>query len=67
MFEVNNKDTKSTLLWYLYCSLWTYFTPFSNVSIIHFEQVFAGKVKSVKFEQIQIMIAFQIQMQIKKR
>ena len=28
--------------WYLYCHLWTYFTPFSSVSIVNFEQVNAG-------------------------
>ena len=31
MFTVNNKDTRTTSL--------TYFTPFSSVSIIDFEQV----------------------------
>ena len=40
MFKVNNKDTRTTPLasfWYL-----CYFTPFSTVSIVNFEQVNAG-------------------------
>ena len=32
MFKVNNKDTR------------TYFTPFSSVSIVNFEQVNAGSI-----------------------
>ena len=42
MFKVNSKNigtTSVTSLWYFYCSLWTYFTPFSSVFIIDFEQV----------------------------
>ena len=27
---------------YLYCQLWTDFTPFSRVSIVHIEQVYAS-------------------------
>ena len=45
MFRVNNKNTRTTPLasfWYLYCSLWTYFTVCSSVSIADFEQVNAG-------------------------
>ena len=41
MFKVNNKDARTTPLvsfWYLYC----YFTPFSIVSIVNFEQINAG-------------------------
>ena len=34
MFKVNNKDTR------------TYFTPFSSVSIVNFEQINAGLVVS---------------------
>ena len=48
MFKVNNKDTRTTPIvsfWYLYCQLWTYFTPFSGVSIVNFEQVNAGFYK----------------------
>ena len=45
MFRVNNKDTRTTLLasfWYRYCLIWTYFTPYSSVSIVNFEQLNAG-------------------------
>ena len=40
MFKVNNKDTRMisiTLFGCFYC--WTYFTPFSRVSIVDREQV----------------------------
>ena len=36
MFKVNKKDTRTTCL---YCWLWTYFTLFSGISILNFEQV----------------------------
>ena len=55
MFKVNNTNTRTkwicskltiktperlqALFWCLYCSLWTYFVPFSSVSIVNFEQV----------------------------
>ena len=42
MFKVNNKDvrrTPVTSFWCLYCELRTYFTHFSSVSIVNFEQV----------------------------
>ena len=42
MFKVNNKNTRTTSLtsfWRFYCLLWTYFTPFTSVSINDFEQV----------------------------
>ena len=41
MFKVNNKDTRTTLVTScccLYCWLWTFFTPYSSVSIVNFEQ-----------------------------
>ena len=47
MFRVNNKDTRTTPLasfWCLYCLLWTYFTPCSNVSIVNFEYVITSWV-----------------------
>ena len=28
--------------WYLYCQLWTYFTPYCSVSVVNFEQVNVG-------------------------
>ena len=28
-----------TSFWWFYCKLWTYFTPFSSVSIVYFEQM----------------------------
>ena len=37
MFKISNKDSKTTAMnsfWYI-----TYFTPFSVVSIVNFEQV----------------------------
>ena len=49
MFKVNNKDTRTTPLasfWYLYGQLWTYFTLCSTVSIINFEHVIAGWVRT---------------------
>ena len=47
MFKVTNKDTRRRSgvfivnfeHWRLYCYLWTYFTPWSNVSIVNFEKV----------------------------
>ena len=48
LFKVNNKNTwkrySICLKWTIktvncYCSLWTYFAPFSSVSIVEFEQV----------------------------
>ena len=45
-FKVDNKDTRITSLKsfrYLYCYLWTYFTHFSTVSTVNFEQVNASK------------------------
>ena len=42
MFKVNNKNTRTTSIksfWCFSCYIWTYFTPFSNVSIVDFEQV----------------------------
>ena len=45
MLKVNNKDTTTTPVasfWYLYWLLSTYFTPYSSVSIVNFEQVNAG-------------------------
>ena len=54
--KLNNRNTKTrceiclkltiktsvTSSWYLYCKLWTYFTPCSSVSIFNFELVNAG-------------------------
>ena len=51
MLKVNNKDTRyqiSDIFWYLYCWLWTYFTPYLSVSIVNFEHVIAGWVFSLK-------------------
>ena len=31
-------------IWYLYCQLWTYFTPCSSVSVVKFEHVIASWV-----------------------
>ena len=42
MLKVNNKDTGTTPFGYLHCSLWTYFTPCSSVSIVNIEHVNAG-------------------------
>ena len=33
--------------WCFYCQLWTYFTPFSNVSIVDFEQGNGSWVTSI--------------------
>ena len=43
----NSKPTAS--FWYLYCSLWTYFTSCSSVSIVNFEHVIAGWAMSTWF------------------
>ena len=43
--EISSKITIKTpvaLFWCVYCSLLTYFTPCSSVSIVNFEQVNAG-------------------------
>ena len=45
MFKVNNKNNTTTLLTSLWCFCrkpWTYFPPFSNVSIVDFEQANAS-------------------------
>ena len=34
--------------WFLYCLLWTYFTPCSRVYVVNFEQVNAGRVYDFK-------------------
>ena len=47
MFKVNYKNTR-TSFWRFYCSLWTYFTPFSSVSIVHFEQANVSWAISMK-------------------
>ena len=42
MFKGNNKNIRTTSMmsfWCFYWKLWTYFTPFSSVSIVEFEQV----------------------------
>ena len=42
MFKVNDKDIRTTSMssfWCLHYLLWTYFTPFTCVSTIEFEQV----------------------------
>ena len=42
MFKVNNKNTTTTsmtLFWCFCCYFWTYFKPFSGVSIADFEQL----------------------------
>ena len=43
LLKVNNASTKTWCeIWCLYCSLWTYFTPCSSVSIVNFKDVTAG-------------------------
>ena len=47
--KVNNNDTRTTPMASfvcLYCKLWTYFTFFSGVFIVNFEQLVAGWVVS---------------------
>ena len=49
LFKVNNKNTRKTPVtsfWCFYCQLWTYFTPFSGVSLADFEQVHVSWVRS---------------------
>ena len=68
MFKVKNKDNSSS--WYLYSQLWTYFTPFSSVSVVNFEQVNAGWVYSffddwysfLYFQDFSIPTFFQIKL-----
>ena len=43
-----NKDTRTSSIstfWCLYCQLWTYFTPCSDVSVLNFEYVIVGRDK----------------------
>ena len=56
LLKVNNRYTRTKCeicskltikmplasFWYLYCQLWTYFTPCSSVSIVNFEHVIVG-------------------------
>ena len=45
MFKVNNENIRTTSMtsfWCFHCKLWTYFTPFSSVSIVNFQHVIAG-------------------------
>ena len=47
LFKVNNKDTRTTsLFWCLYCLLWKDFSHCSGVSIVDFEQVSDGWVRT---------------------
>ena len=42
MFKVNNRNSRTKLLmlfWCFYCSIGTYFTPFSSVFVVGFEQM----------------------------
>ena len=42
MLKVNNKNSRMTSMtsfWCFYCGISTYFTPFSTVLIVDFEQV----------------------------
>ena len=42
MIKVTNKNTRTTSktsLWCFYCYLWTYFTAFSSITIVDFEEV----------------------------
>ena len=50
MFKVNNKNTR-TSFWCFYCWLWTYFTPFSSVSIVDFEQANVNWVKKSQYKK----------------
>ena len=43
MFKVNNKDTSTSLMT-------SYFTPFSSVSIIDFEQLIVCWLKAFNFD-----------------
>ena len=57
MFEVNNKETKTTSMTSfscLYCWLWTYFTSCSSVSAVDLEQVSTGGV--ISFKQIALYV-----------
>ena len=55
MFKVNNKNTTTTsmtLFWCFCCYFWTYFKPFSGVSIADFEQTtkrYVGKKEPKTF------------------
>ena len=54
MLEAINKNTRTmsiTSFWCFYCKLWTYFVPFSNVSIVDFEEVNVSWVSSVLVSQ----------------
>ena len=39
LFKFNDNITRKTPFWCFYCWFWTYFTPFSSVSIVDSEQV----------------------------
>ena len=52
-----------TSFWCLYCSLWTYFTLCSSVSIVNFEQVSAGwesykKDKHIRYKYLSLYQIF---------
>ena len=47
---------KLTSFWCLYCWLWAYFTPFSSVSIVDFEQMLAGSLPLLERESDKIFI-----------
>ena len=38
--------------WYIYCYIWTYFTPCSSISIVNFEHVIAGWESFLQIEII---------------
>ena len=51
MFKVNNKDIRTTSLTSFWCFsfIWTYFTPFSCVSILDFERLIVCR-ETILFE-----------------
>ena len=65
MFKVNNKDARMTALMSLWfhCYFRTYFTPFSTVSIVEFEQVNVFRVH----KSSHALVGFVFQLKKKKK
>ena len=69
MFKVNNEDIRTVSLliwlWCPYCYLWTYFTPFSIVPIVDFEQVNACWVL-IHLSELDVQVEFNLDHSLKE-
>ena len=57
MLTLQTPKRQLASLWCLYCWLWTYFTPWSSISIVNFEHESAGWVRSTSVQNIATSMA----------